>query len=149
MGDAGSSTASRIAIAVEHPHAVVLAVGDIDPTIGIGADVVDDVELPRIGAGLAPGQEQFAVRRIFVDAGVAVAVGHVDLALRRQGGVGAAVERLAAHIGLGFARDAELEQDLAIEHAFADKMAAVIGQIDRIVGSHMRAMRAGPQPLSP
>ena len=36
--------------------------------------------------------------RIFVDARIAVAVGDVDLALRRQRGVGAAMERLAAHV---------------------------------------------------
>src|SRR5450755_1176269 len=43
------------AVAVEHLHAVVLAVGDIDPAVLVGCDVVDDVELARIGAGLAPG----------------------------------------------------------------------------------------------
>src|ERR1700722_16790210 len=49
------------AVAVEHLHAVVLAVGDIDPTVGVGDDVMDDVELPGIDAGLAPGFYQFAV----------------------------------------------------------------------------------------
>ena len=42
------------AVAVEHLDAVVLAVGDIDPAVGVGTDVVDDVELARQGAGLAP-----------------------------------------------------------------------------------------------
>src|SRR5436190_911185 len=41
-------------VAVEHLHTVVLAVGDINPAIRVGADVVDDVELAGIGAGLAP-----------------------------------------------------------------------------------------------
>jgi hypothetical protein len=54
QGRADCSTASRIAVAVEHLHAVVLAVGDIDPAVGIGRDVVHDVELAGIGAGLAP-----------------------------------------------------------------------------------------------
>jgi len=80
-----------LAIAVEHLHAVVLAVGDIDPAIGIGDDVMDDVELAGVGAGLAPGLDQFSVRREFVHAGIAVTVGHVDVALRRQCRVGAAV----------------------------------------------------------
>jgi len=31
-----------------------LAVGDIDPAIGITADIMHDVELAGIGAGLAP-----------------------------------------------------------------------------------------------
>src|ERR1700730_11706055 len=42
------------AVAVEYLDAVVLAIGDIDPAIGIGADVVDDIELAGIGAGAAP-----------------------------------------------------------------------------------------------
>src|SRR5260221_219074 len=42
------------AVAIENLHPVVLAVGDIDPAIGVAADVVRDVELARVGAGLAP-----------------------------------------------------------------------------------------------
>src|SRR5260370_23841117 len=57
--------ASYLAVAVAHLHAVVFAVGDIDPSVGVGGDVVDDVELAGIGAGLAPGFEQPAVRRAF------------------------------------------------------------------------------------
>jgi hypothetical protein len=33
---------------------MVLAVGDVDPALGVGRDVVRDIELPGIGAGLAP-----------------------------------------------------------------------------------------------
>src|SRR5215831_715900 len=42
------------AVAVEHLHAVVLAVGDIDPTVRVAADVVRDVELAGVGARLTP-----------------------------------------------------------------------------------------------
>src|SRR5258708_20479495 len=66
------------AVAVEDLHPVVLAVGDVDPAVRIAADVVRNVELPRIGAGLAPRGQQLAVGRVFVDAGVAVAVRHVE-----------------------------------------------------------------------
>src|ERR1700687_3198272 len=41
------------AVAVEHLHAVVFAIRDIDPSIRIGCDVVDDVELAGIGGRLA------------------------------------------------------------------------------------------------
>src|SRR5271170_2707686 len=34
-----------LAVAVEHLHAVVFAIGDINPAIGVGADVVHDIEL--------------------------------------------------------------------------------------------------------
>src|SRR5205814_9116669 len=66
------------AVAVKDLHPVVLAVGDIDPAIRIAADVVRDVELPGIGAGLAPGGQQFAAGRVFMDASIAVAVGDVE-----------------------------------------------------------------------
>src|SRR5207248_1950430 len=42
------------AVAVEYLHPMVFAVGDIDPAIRIGADVVDDIELAGIGARLTP-----------------------------------------------------------------------------------------------
>src|SRR5216683_4116379 len=72
-----------LAVAVEYLDPVVFAVGDVDPTIGVGADVVDDVELAGVGAGLAPRHQQLAVGRIFVHAGIAVAVRHIELAVRR------------------------------------------------------------------
>src|SRR4029077_3999062 len=43
------------AVAVEHLDAVILAVRDIDKTVGVGCNVVDDVELAGITARLAPG----------------------------------------------------------------------------------------------
>src|SRR6185312_12344967 len=115
------------AVAVEHLHAMVLAIGDIDPAIGVGRDVVHDVELPGIAARLAPGFQQLAVGRIFVHAGIAVAVGDVDLALRRQRGVGAAMERLAAHVGGWLLGDADGQQHLAVGGALAHGVVAVIG----------------------
>ena len=50
------------AVAVEHLHAMVFAVGDIDEAVGIGCDVVYDVELAGIAARLAPACDQFSVR---------------------------------------------------------------------------------------
>src|SRR5437016_5295873 len=42
------------AVTIEHLDPVVLSVGDIDPTIGVAAEVVDDIELALASAGLAP-----------------------------------------------------------------------------------------------
>ena len=137
------------AVAVEHLHAVVLAVGDIDPAVGIGRDIVDDVELAGIGARLAPGLEQFSVRRIFVDAGIAVAVRDIDLALRRQRGMGAAVKRLAAHERRRLVRDADGQQHLAVGRALAHGMVAVIGAIEIVVGIDVQTMRAVEQAFAP
>ncbi len=137
------------AVAVEHLHAVVLAVGDIDPAVVIGGDIVDDVELAGIGAGLAPGFQELAVRRIFVDAGIAVAVGDIDLALRRQRGVGAAVKRLAAHERRRLVRDADRQQHLAVGGAFAHGVVAVVGAIEIVVGVDVQAVRAVEQAFAP
>ena len=63
--------------------------------------------------------------------------------------MGAAVERLAAHVGFGLAGDAEGHQHLAIERALAHGVVAVIGQIDRVVRAHMDAVRAAEHPLAP
>src|SRR4051812_17810571 len=43
------------AAAIEDLHPVVLAVGDVDPAIGIADDIVWDVELAGIAAAFAPG----------------------------------------------------------------------------------------------
>src|SRR6266567_5971239 len=47
-----------LAVAVEHLDAVVFAVGDIDPAVGVAADVVHDVKLAVAGYGLAPRHQQ-------------------------------------------------------------------------------------------
>ena len=137
------------AVAVEHLHAMVLAVGDIDPAVGVGGDIVHDVELAGIGAGLAPAFDQLAVRRVFVHAGIAIAVGDVDLALRRQRGVGAAMERLAAHERRRLVRDADGQQHLAVGGAFAHGVVAVIGAIEIVVGVDVQAVGAGEQAFAP
>src|ERR1700736_555867 len=84
-----------------------------------------------------------------MDASITVAVGDVDLALGRQRGVGAAMERLAAHILCRLAGDADLEQHLAVERAFAHEMPAIISQIDPILGSRMGAVRSWVLALPP
>jgi hypothetical protein len=42
------------AVAVEDLDAMVLAIGDIEPAVRVAADIVRNVELAGIGAGLAP-----------------------------------------------------------------------------------------------
>jgi len=44
----------ELAVAVEHLNPVVLAVGDVNPAVGVATNVVRDVELAGIGARLAP-----------------------------------------------------------------------------------------------
>ena len=63
--------------------------------------------------------------------------------------MGAAVERLAAHIGRRLAGDADRQQHLAVERALADRVVAVIGQPDRVVRRHEDAVRAQEHALAP
>ena len=137
------------AVAVEHLHAMVLAIRDIDPAVGVGADVVHDVELAGTAARAAPREQQLAVGRIFVHARVAVAVADIDVAARRERGVGAAIERLAAHEGRRPARDADREQHLAVERALADRVVGVVGEIDGVVRAHVQAVRARENAFAP
>ena len=46
------------AVAVKDLHAMIFAIGDVDPTLIIAGDIVDEIELPRIGTRLAPGQQE-------------------------------------------------------------------------------------------
>jgi hypothetical protein len=50
-----------LAVGVEHLDAMVLAICDVHPAIGVGADVVGNIELTRIASGLTPRQQQLAV----------------------------------------------------------------------------------------
>src|SRR6266702_3274194 len=56
---------------------------------------------------------------------VVFAVGDIDLAFRGEGRVGAAVKRLAAHIGRRLAWHTELQQHLAVQRDLAHEMAAI------------------------
>src|ERR1044071_6416289 len=63
--------------------------------------------------------------------------------------MGTAIERLAAHEWRRPARDADLEQHLPVECAFADGMVAVIGAIERVVRPDMQTVGAVEQRLAP
>ncbi len=61
----------------------------------------------------------------------------------------AAVEGLAAHVGSRFPGHAELQQDLALGRAFAHHVAAVIRQVEDVVGVDVQAVRAWILALAP
>ena len=92
---------------------------------------------------------QLAVGRELVHARVAVAVRDVDVALGRQRGVRAAMERLAAHEGRGLAGHADGELDLAGGRAPAHGVVAVVGAIERVVAVDVQAVRAVEHALAP
>ena len=84
-----------------------------------------------------------------MDAGIAVAVGNIDLAVRRQRGVGAAVKRLAAHEWRRLVRDADGQQHLAVGGAFSHGVVAIIGAIEMVVGVDMQTVRTVEQAFAP
>ena len=63
--------------------------------------------------------------------------------------MGAAVERLAAHVRSRLAGQAERHQHLAVQRALTNRVVAVIGQPHRVIRPHVQAVRAGKQPLPP
>src|SRR6185503_1091333 len=102
--------------------------GDVHPALGVGDDVVHDVELASVGTRLAPGLEQLAAGGELVHPGVAVTV---------------------AHVRRGVAWHAELEEDFPLRRALAHDVAAVIGAIEDVVCVDVQAMRARERALSP
>src|ERR1041385_6547207 len=110
-------------------------------------DVVHQIELPFVGAWLAPCLDQLSVGCELVHAGIAVAVRHIDIAARRERRVGAAVERLVAHEHGRLLRNADRKQHLAVYRALAHRMVAIVGAIEVVVGIDVQAVRPAEQPL--
>ena len=96
-----------------------------------------------------------------MDAGVAVAVGDVEVAERRHGDVGRVVERRAgaldraeveargAGVAAGLPLVPSVEEQLARGRELADRVVEVVGQVDRVVGADGDAVRPREQPLAP
>src|SRR5207245_2877344 len=74
-------------------HAVVLAIADQHTAATVDGDGMRRGESAGTAALAAPGLDQRAVGREAMDAGIAVAVGDVDLAVTRLGCRGWMVER--------------------------------------------------------
>src|SRR5262249_21946534 len=90
-GDIGP-LAAEDAVRREELQAAVLAVGDAHGAVLVDGQAVRDVELTRAAARFAPRLLQPAVGREAVDAGVAVAVGDVEVAGRSERQVGREME---------------------------------------------------------
>ena len=83
-GSFGSEAKQKSGVRTEHLHTMILAVGYIDPTIRVTTDVMGDIELAGIRAGLAPRHDAFAIDRELVHPRVAIAVGNIKMvAIRR------------------------------------------------------------------
>src|SRR5260370_15266139 len=103
---------------------MVLAVNHVVPAMGGAGDLGRNIELAWISAWPAPGEQQLAVRRVFVHPGVAIAVGHIDVALWGHRGVSAAMERLAAPVAGPLAASFEGPQHPFFQTPLADALGA-------------------------
>lgn len=87
----------EVAFGIEDLDAMAFAVYDVNALVAVEGDVVGANELTGVYARLAPGELVLQLAGVDVDAGVAVAVGNVDVAVGRVGGSGSGtVEGLAA-----------------------------------------------------
>src|SRR2546425_1173369 len=85
--------AEEIAVRREDLDALVRPVGDVELAGIVERDAVRQVELARAMTRRAPRFDQPTVARETVHAGVAVAVGHVDVAIGGRHQLGRVVER--------------------------------------------------------
>src|SRR5262249_34338979 len=133
----------------EHLHTVVFTVGDIDPAVVIGGDVMGDVELAGRGTRLPPRAEQLAGRGELVHPRIAVAIRHVNVALGRKCRVCAAMTRFPAHVGPLLAGNSNGELYASRGGALAHAVIAVSGAIERVVCVDVETVRAVEHTLPP
>src|SRR6266853_1927477 len=80
--------AEKLSFGSEHLDAIILAVAYIDDTLGVELHGVGRVELAGSASGLTPFELILAVLGKLDYARVAVAIGHIEAAISREGDVG-------------------------------------------------------------
>ena len=144
---------------IEDLHARVLAIGHVHQPRAVHRDAVRQDELAGTAARLAPGEQQLPVRGKLVDAGVAVAVGDVELAPGQHGDVGDAVEgpRCPLHgadadLVAGIRRSsrlAERHQLPAVGRELVDGVVLVVSEPQVVVAVDEDAVGILEQPFAP
>src|SRR5439155_19071692 len=125
--------------------AIVLPIADVDVAVVARDEAVRQVKLVRLGlAGLAPRRDEPAGGGEAMDAGVAIAVGHVEVTRRGRDHLGRIVEgagragyELAGALAPGVrmlpARAQDLER-LAVERVREAHRIVAVGEIDHVLG---------------
>ena len=148
---------------LEKLHAAVLAVGDEDRALAVDGDAVRDMKLSGTAPRLSPREQQAAVRRKLVNAGVAIPVADVDVPVGGESHVRREMERrprvadraVIDACGTSLRRAAgraERQQQFAVRRELANGVVGVIGAVDRIVGTDQDSVRARlnrPSPQEP
>src|SRR5713226_3973887 len=134
----------ELAIRSEHLDALIFAVGDINVTVAVGADIVWQTELPRLVSRLSPRAQQTAVGRILVYLRIAVTVGHEQLtAPRMNRHVSTAEQWQPAHAFGGLAAGPKRQQHLPIRRTFSNRMVEGVGQPYGVIGADRDRVRIG------
>src|SRR5262245_29966192 len=129
---------------------MVLAIGYIHEALGIGGNVVRQVETAWVGSRLPPREEVTASRVVLVYTGVAVTVRDVEVpGARAQGDVRRSVERLAALEGRRGVGIPDGEQQPAFGRELPDGVMEVVGQPITTVGAHGDPMWPAEDSLAP
>src|SRR6478735_7229392 len=145
--------AQILTIRTEDLNAIAFAVADINASFGINRDAVRKIELSRPLARLAPRSLQLAFRREDMDAGVAVSVADVDVAVgpdsdirrtvERPGGALDARDVLAVVAGIRWrVEDAHGHEQLALGRVLTNSVIAVVCAEDAAIRGDVDAVRA-------
>src|SRR6202030_2989339 len=94
--------AEELPLGSEYLDAIIFAVTDKDGTLGVELHGVGRVELAGSTSGLTPFEQIPAVLGELDYARVAVAIGHIEVAISREGNVGRLIEGVAGFSGLSF-----------------------------------------------
>src|SRR5712692_5388862 len=138
------------ALAVEDLDAMILAVRHIDEPVAIGDEVVGQVEVSRVGAGLTPGHDVLAVGRVLVHARVAVAVRDEEIAaLRADGHVSRTVEGLAPLKRRGLVGVSDGQEQLTLRRELPHGVLEIVGEPHGSVGIDGDAVGAPHVSLAP
>src|SRR6516162_2371095 len=146
-----------LAVRGEDLDALVRPVPDIELAVVIDGDRVRQVELASATARLAPRFDQPSVARKAMHAGVAVAVGHIEVAIGMGYHLGRMVERSGRALrqpvsdvaGVGMpAALAELQERLAIQGERLGDRVGAVGGVDGIADD-FQAMRVGDLAAAP
>jgi len=134
---------------IEDLHAVVFAIRNIDPTVRITADIVWKVEVTRFKSAVTPGAQMPPASGIQVNVCVAVAVADINISIRCQRRVRAAIEWNTAHGAGRPPRDADFQKSETRQRELAYRMVSIIGAVDAPIVADMNAVRPGEYPLAP
>src|SRR5713226_7728657 len=94
--------AEELPFGSEYLDAIIFAVAHIDCALRVELHGVRRVELAGSMSGFTPFEQILAILGKLDDARVAVAIGHIEAAISREGNIGGLIEGVAGCSGLSF-----------------------------------------------